>query len=61
MGPRALNKEQLLESLREHVDEPVISALSRVPREFFVPEALQSRAYDDTPLPIGLNQTISAP
>lgn len=61
MGSRALNKEQLLESLRGHVDEPVISALSRVPRELFVPEALQSRAYEDTPLPIGLNQTISAP
>ncbi len=56
-----MNREGLLESLREHVDEPVISAMFRVPRELFVPEALQSRAYDDTPLSIGNNQTISAP
>jgi protein-L-isoaspartate(D-aspartate) O-methyltransferase len=56
-----LNREQLLGSLRDHVGEPVISAMSRVPRSLFVPEALTSRAYDDTPLPIGLNQTISAP
>ena len=56
-----MNKEQLLESLRDHVDEKVISAMSRVSRDLFVPEDLQSRAYDDTPLPIGLNQTISAP
>ena len=56
-----MNREGLLESLREHVDEPVISAMFRVKRELFVPEALQSRAYDDTPLSIGNNQTISAP
>jgi protein-L-isoaspartate(D-aspartate) O-methyltransferase len=36
-------------------------AISRVPRELFVPEDLERRAYDDMPLPIGLNQTISAP
>jgi protein-L-isoaspartate(D-aspartate) O-methyltransferase len=35
--------------------------MSRVPRELFLPEALKNRAYDDTPLPIGNNQTISAP
>jgi len=35
--------------------------MSRVPRELFLPDALQSRAYEDTPLPIGQNQTISAP
>jgi protein-L-isoaspartate(D-aspartate) O-methyltransferase len=35
--------------------------MSRVPRELFLPESLQSRAYDDTPLPIGGSQTISAP
>jgi len=56
-----LNREQLLSSLRDNVKESVISAMSRVKRELFVPEALKSRAYDDTPLPIGLNQTISAP
>jgi len=56
-----LNKEQLLGSLRGNVKESVISAMSRVPRELFLPVALKSRAYDDTPLPIGLDQTISAP
>ncbi|MDD4161213.1 MAG: protein-L-isoaspartate(D-aspartate) O-methyltransferase [Methanothrix sp.] len=56
-----MNREQLLSSLRDNVKESVISAMSRVKRELFVPEALKSRAYDDTPLPIGLNQTISAP
>ncbi|MFZ2471101.1 MAG: protein-L-isoaspartate O-methyltransferase [Methanothrix sp.] len=56
-----MNREQLLGSLRESIKESVISAMSRVPRELFVPDALKSRAYDDTPLPIGLNQTISAP
>jgi protein-L-isoaspartate(D-aspartate) O-methyltransferase len=61
MGSRALNREQLLGSLQGNVKESVISAMSRVPRELFLPVALKSRAYDDTPLPIGLNQTISAP
>jgi protein-L-isoaspartate(D-aspartate) O-methyltransferase len=56
-----LNKENLLEDLRGLVSQPVIMAISRVPRELFVPEHLERRAYDDTPLPIGLNQTISAP
>jgi protein-L-isoaspartate(D-aspartate) O-methyltransferase len=35
--------------------------MSKVPRELFVPEQLIARAYDDTPLPIGYGQTISAP
>jgi protein-L-isoaspartate(D-aspartate) O-methyltransferase len=35
--------------------------MNRVPRELFVPERLRSRAYDDIPLPIGYEQTISAP
>ncbi len=56
-----MNREQLLDSLQDSVNESVISAMSRVPRELFLPVALKSRAYDDTPLPIGLNQTISAP
>jgi protein-L-isoaspartate(D-aspartate) O-methyltransferase len=56
-----LNKEFLIEDLRGLVSQSVIMAMSRVPRELFVPEDLESRAYDDMPLPIGLNQTISAP
>ncbi|RUM47948.1 MAG: protein-L-isoaspartate O-methyltransferase [Hyperthermus sp.] len=41
--------------------EHVINALLRVPRELFVPEELVELAYEDTPLPIGFGQTISAP
>jgi len=42
-------------------DEKVLRALRRVPRHIFVPSNLARRAYDDTPLPIGLGQTISQP
>jgi protein-L-isoaspartate(D-aspartate) O-methyltransferase len=39
----------------------VLDAMRRVPRHLFVPDAIAERAYDDTPLPIGLAQTISQP
>jgi len=39
----------------------VLEAMARVPRHLFVPADLERRAYDDTPLPIGLDQTISQP
>ena len=42
-------------------DERVLSALGAVPRHAFVDEALASRAYEDTALPIGFSQTISQP
>ncbi len=42
-------------------DEWVLTAMSRVPREFFVPLEEQHLAYEDRPLPIGLGQTISQP
>lgn len=42
-------------------DERVLAAMERVPREYFVPEALRDRAYDDAALPIGEGQTISQP
>lgn len=42
-------------------DELVLSAMSLVPRHLFVEEALASRAYEDTALPIGFEQTISQP
>jgi protein-L-isoaspartate(D-aspartate) O-methyltransferase len=50
--------------LREHYgihDPRVLEAIRNVPRHFFVPEALQSRAYGDHALPINANQTISQP
>ena len=46
---------------RDVVDERVLAAMERVPREFFVPENLRDRAYDDAALPIGDGQTISQP
>lgn len=39
----------------------VLAVMSDVPRHLFVDEALESRAYEDTALPIGHNQTISQP
>jgi len=41
--------------------EAVLLAMRSVPRHLFVPEDLQKHAYDDSPLPIGLGQTISQP
>ncbi|MEK7795359.1 MAG: protein-L-isoaspartate(D-aspartate) O-methyltransferase [Candidatus Hydrogenedentota bacterium] len=42
-------------------DEAVIAAMKAVPRHRFVPEAVRSDAYADSPLPIGFSQTISQP
>ncbi len=42
-------------------DERVLSAMERVPRHRFVPPALWSNAYEDTPVAIGEGQTISQP
>ena len=41
--------------------QAVLDALRNVPRHLFVPESMQHNAYDDSPLPIGLGQTISQP
>jgi protein-L-isoaspartate(D-aspartate) O-methyltransferase len=46
---------------RDIVDEDVLRAMERVPREPFVPERERPRAYDDAALPIGHGQTISQP
>jgi protein-L-isoaspartate(D-aspartate) O-methyltransferase len=42
-------------------DERVLEAMTRVPRELFVPEELRHLAYEDGALPIGNGQTISQP
>jgi len=56
-------RDRLVQRLREHgiADERVLRALATVPRHEFVDEALSSRAYEDTALPIGHRQTISQP
>jgi protein-L-isoaspartate(D-aspartate) O-methyltransferase len=42
-------------------DERVLAAMAALPRHLFVDEALATRAYEDTALPIGRGQTISQP
>jgi protein-L-isoaspartate(D-aspartate) O-methyltransferase len=42
-------------------DERLLSVFEHVPRHLFVPQGLRHAAYDDTPLPIGDDQTISQP
>lgn len=42
-------------------DERVLAALGEVPRHLFVPQDLRPEAYEDTPLPIGEDQTVSQP
>ncbi len=42
-------------------DSPVLHAMRAIPRELFVAPQLRHRAYDNTSLPIGHNQTISQP
>jgi protein-L-isoaspartate(D-aspartate) O-methyltransferase len=56
-------RRRMVERLREQGirDERVLAAMAAVPRHLFVEEALASRAYDDTALPIGFAQTISQP
>lgn len=56
-------RDRLIERLRGNgiVDERVLHAIRTVPRHLFVDEALATRAYEDTALPIGHGQTISQP
>ncbi len=42
-------------------NENVVAAMKSVKRHLFVPQNLANRAYEDNPLPIGFNQTISQP
>lgn len=59
----ARTRGRMIERLREQgiSDALVLAAMSTVPRHLFVDQALESRAYDDTALPIGFGQTISSP
>jgi len=56
-------RRRLIEKLREQgiTDERVLSAMTETPRHMFVDEALSSRAYENSALPIGRGQTISQP
>lgn len=46
---------------RDISDRRVLEAMAKVPRHLFVPPSYQSQAYEDRPLPIGNDQTISQP
>lgn len=56
-------RDRLVERLRGDGihDLRVLDAIRTVPRHLFVDEGLESRAYEDSALPIGLGQTISQP
>jgi len=59
----ARTRDRLVQRLKDHGirSEAVLEQIRNVPRHLFVDEALASRAYEDTALPIGLGQTISQP
>lgn len=56
-------RERMVSRLREQgiTNSKVLAVMAEIPRHVFVDEALESRAYEDTALPIGHNQTISQP
>jgi protein-L-isoaspartate(D-aspartate) O-methyltransferase len=56
-------RDRLVQRLREQgiTDAAVLDRIRNVPRHIFVDEALGTRAYEDTALPIGFGQTISQP
>lgn len=55
-------RARLIDQLRAEVkDESVLAVMSRIPREKFIPAENQHLSYEDIPLPIGYNQTISQP
>jgi protein-L-isoaspartate(D-aspartate) O-methyltransferase len=59
----ARTRDRLVQRLKDQGIhwEPILNQIRNVPRHLFVDEALASRAYEDTALPIGLGQTISQP
>src|SRR3546814_4144336 len=57
-------RDRMIENLRADggiSDERVLAAMRQLPRHLFIDEALASRAYENTALPIGHSQTISQP
>ena len=55
-------RAKLIEHLGTEIkDQRVLAVMARIPRERFVPPESQHLAYEDKPLPIGLDQTISQP
>lgn len=64
MDPYTRERHKMVEeqlAARDIRDPRVLEAMRRVPRHLFVPDDLKARAYEDRPLPIGHDQTISQP
>ncbi|TET17654.1 MAG: protein-L-isoaspartate(D-aspartate) O-methyltransferase [Dehalococcoidia bacterium] len=61
MDFEAMRAELIRHLSTEIRDERVLAAMARIPRERFVPPEEQYLAYEDRPLPIGFDQTISQP
>ena len=59
----SIQKANLIMNLRSMgiSSNNVLSAIEKIPREIFLPSAFQSYAYENNPLPIGFEQTISQP
>ena len=58
----AAARAKLIEHLGTEIkDKRVLNTMTRVPRERFIPPSSQQLAYEDSPLPIGFDQTISQP
>jgi protein-L-isoaspartate(D-aspartate) O-methyltransferase len=57
------SRARMIEMLRSEgvKDERVLATMADIPRHLFVEPGIESRAYDDTALPIGYGQTISSP
>lgn len=55
------SRRRVLEQIakRSYIDDRVLKAMSRVPRQMFIEPRLEDMAYDDKPLPIAAGQTIS--
>lgn len=62
MSPDSRKIRLILELRRQGItDTRVCGAIERLPREAFVPDAFLDQAYENTALPIGCHQTLSAP
>jgi protein-L-isoaspartate(D-aspartate) O-methyltransferase len=62
MNDFAAERDKLIAQLRHDIrDERVLDAMAHIPRELFIPEKSRDLAYEDRPLPIGWEQTISQP
>jgi protein-L-isoaspartate(D-aspartate) O-methyltransferase len=61
---RISDRQKMVQTIRRRYrfdNEPVLAAMLNVPRHWFVPAAANAMAYEDTPLSIGYDQTISQP